>query len=114
MNDVVSIVCKAIGEKKGKNLIVYDYTKLNPFIDYAIIASAGNQRQVFALAQNVVDRAKEVGIKVKSMEGNKDSRWLLVDLDTVVVHVFLDEERKVYKLEQLYADLPVVETHEDV
>lgn len=114
MNEVVSLVCKAISEKKGKDLIVYEFKTLNPFIDYAIIASAGNQRQVFALAQNVVDRAKEAGIEVKSMEGNKDSHWLLVDLNTIVVHIFLDEERKVYQLEQLYADLPVVGIHEDV
>ena len=43
---------------------------------------------------------------VRSMEGNHDSRWVLVDLDSVVVHVFLEEERKHFQLEKLYADLP--------
>lgn len=112
MNDLAALVCKAISEKKGKDIIVYEFTKLNPMIDHTILASAGNQRQVFAIADNVIDRVKETGLKVKKMEGNKDSRWLLVDLDTVIVHIFLDEERRVYRLEQLYADLPVVFTDE--
>lgn len=105
MNNLKTIV-KAIDEKKGHDIIVYDFHELNPFIDYTVLASASNQRQVFALADNVVDRAKEAGIPVRKMEGDKDSRWILVDLYTVIVHIFLEEERNVYRLEQLYADLP--------
>lgn len=109
MNEQLEIVLKAIDEKKGKDIIAYEYNQLNPFIDYAVIASASNQRQVYALADNVVDRAHEAGIPVRKMEGDKDSAWILVDLFTIVVHIFHEEERNVYKLEQLYADLPKVE-----
>lgn len=109
MNKQLEVVLRAIDEKKGKDMVAYEYTQLNPFIDYTVIASATNQRQVFALANNVVERAYEAGIKVRKMEGDKDSAWILVDLFTIVVHIFHEEERAVYKLEQLYADLPTVE-----
>lgn len=107
--DMIQTVVKAIDEKKGKDILVYAYQSLNPFIDHTILASATNQRQVYALAKNVVDRAHEAGISVRRMEGDKDSRWILVDLYTVIVHIFLEEERNVYRLEQLYADLPLVD-----
>lgn len=109
MNETLELLVKAIDEKKGTDIIAYDYHQLNPFIDYTIIASASNQRQVYALADNVVDRAHEAGIPVRKMEGDKDSAWILVDLYTIVVHIFLEDERNVYRLEQLYADLPKVE-----
>lgn len=109
MKKDLQVIVKAIDEKKGTNIIAYEYMQLNPYIDYAILTSASNQRQIFAIASNVVDRAHEAGIPVRRMEGDKDSRWILVDLYTIVVHVFLDEERKIYRLEQLYADLPEVD-----
>lgn len=108
MSDNIKTVVKAIEDKKGNNILVYDYHTLNPFIDYTIIASASNQRQVYAIASNVVDEARLAGMIVKRMEGSKDSKWILVDLDTVIVHIFMDDERSIYRLEQLYADLPIL------
>ena len=43
------------------------------------------------------------------MEGKADSKWLLVDLGSIVVHLFVKEERQVYQLDRLYADCPVEE-----
>lgn len=108
MSDLLKVVYKAIDEKKGEDIIAYDFTSLNPFIDEVIITSVSNLRQVYAIADNICDRVKENGYTVRSMEGNKDSRWILVDLDTVIAHVFLHEERDTYKLERLWSDLPVI------
>ncbi len=110
MNHELTTIIKAIEEKKGSDIIVYDFHQCNPFIDYTIIASATNLLQVYALAENVVDRAHEAQIAVRRMEGEKDSAWILVDLNTIIVHIFLAEERSVYRLEQLYADLPILDS----
>lgn len=109
MNKILETAIQALDEKKAKDILVYDFHDVNPFIDYVVISSATNMRQVYALADNVVDRMQEAGLFVRHMEGNKDSRWILVDLDTVIVHVFYDEERHTYQLEKLYADLPQVD-----
>ncbi len=109
MNRELAIIIKALDEKKAQNIIAYEYQPLNPFIDYAVIASASSLRQVNALADNVIDRAHEAGITVRQKEGDKDSTWILVDLNTIIVHIFVTEERAVYRLEQLYADLKKVE-----
>lgn len=108
MEEQLKTIVQAIDRKKGENVIVYEYHHLNPLIDYAIIAEASNLRQVHALAQHVVEEAHKAGILVKRVEGDKESAWVLVDLDTIIVHIFLNEERQIYRLEQLYADLPQV------
>lgn len=109
MEDLLQIVQKAIDEKKGVRPIVYDFRNFNPYIDYAIICSAPSVRQTHAIAHNIKDRIRENGFDIRSMEGNSESRWVLVDIGNVVVHVFMEEEREHFQLEKLYADLP----HED-
>lgn len=106
MNELLKVVQKAIDEKKGEYPVLYNFQSVNPFIDYVVICSAQSLRQVYAIADNVADRAKEHGFAVRSIEGDKDSSWVLVDLDGIVVHVFQNEERDHFKLEKLYADLP--------
>ncbi len=109
MDHKLAVVIKAIDEKKGKNVVAYAFSQLNPFIDYTVIAEANNYRQVYALANHVKEQAKEAGITVLRMEGDQNSSWILVDLDTIIVHIFLSEAREVFRLEQLYGDLPSVD-----
>lgn len=106
MNECLETVIKAISEKKGERVIRYDFRTLNPYIDDVILCSASNITQVHAIAQNIKDRVREHGFDVRAIEGNSESRWVLVDLNTIIVHVFLQEEREHFQLEKLYADLP--------
>lgn len=106
MEELLQIVQKAIDEKKGEHPLLYEFSELNPFIDYVVICSAASVRQTHAIADNIKDRVREHGYPIRAMEGSNESRWVLVDLHSVVVHVFVDEERDHFKLEKLYADLP--------
>jgi ribosome-associated protein len=79
-------------------------------MDYVIVASTTNLRQNNAIAQNLKDRIREAGFDTEiRMEGKADSRWVLVDLKEIVVHLFVKEERQVYQLDRLYTDCPVME-----
>ena len=100
MDELLSIVQKAIDEKKGERALLYDFHE---------ICSAPSVRQTHAIADNIKDRVRENGYEIRAMEGNSESRWVLVDLNSIVVHVFMNEERDHFQLEKLYADLP----HED-
>ncbi len=103
------IVLKAIDEKKGFDICDYDTTQLTPFMDHMIVASTNNIRQNNAIAQNIKDRLRENGYKGSMhQEGNDESKWLLLDLKEVVVHLFVHDERQVYQLDRLYSDVPVV------
>ena len=97
-----------ISEKKGYDIRDYDTRTLTPFMDHMIVASTANTRQNNAICQNIKDRLKEAGIALPMrIEGDSDSRWILIDLQDVVVHLFVQQEREVYRLDRLYADVPV-------
>lgn len=104
------IVLKAISEKKGFDIKEYDTRSLTPFMDSMIVVSTTNIRQNNAIAQNIKDRLKENGFDgTIRIEGNADSKWLLIDLKEIVVQLFVKDERKVYQLDRLYRDVPVIE-----
>lgn len=107
MEKKLKIVLEAIENTKGMDSLVYEFSALNPFIDYVVITSADNLRQVFAIASNIRDELKKHDIDIHHFEGERNSRWILIDLTDIIVHAFLDEERDLYKLERLYADLPL-------
>lgn len=106
--DALDTVLKAISERKGHDIEVYDVTSLTPFMDTMIIASANNQKQNNAIAQNIKDRLFEAGWDGEfKMEGSGESRWILVDLKDIVIHLFTGEERALYSLERLYHECPM-------
>lgn len=106
--DVLNTVLKAISERKGENILVYDVSSLTPFLDTMVVASSSNLRQNNAIAANIRDRLKEAGYTGEIREeGTKDSKWLLIDLKDIVVHLFVSDERTMYGLDQLYGDVPV-------
>lgn len=119
MNDILrkeskvefkEIVLKAISEKKGFDIKEYDTRSLTPFMDSMIVVSTTNIRQNNAIAQNIKDRLKENGFDgTIRIEGNADSKWLLIDLKEIVVQLFVKDERQVYQLDRLYRDVPVIE-----
>lgn len=104
------IVLKAISEKKGFDIKEYDTRSLTPFMDSMIVVSTTNIRQNNAIAQNIKDRLKENGFDgTIRIEGNADSKWLLIDLKEIVVQLFVKDERQVYQLDRLYRDVLVIE-----
>ncbi|MGN1277065.1 MAG: ribosome silencing factor [Floccifex sp.] len=107
--EINEVVLKAIDEKKGYDIFDYDVKEITPFFDHVIICSTQNIRQNNAIAQNIRDRLKEAGWNQSFlMEGNSDSKWILLDLKETIVHLFVQEERQVYQLDRLYCDVPVV------
>ncbi len=107
MIDVLDVVLKAISERKGENIVVYDVRTLTPYLDTMVVASSSNLRQNNAIAANIRDRLKEAGYEGEIREeGTKESKWLLIDLKDLIVHLFVNEERSVYGLDRLYEDVP--------
>ena len=109
MNELLKIAYDAMDEKLAQNTVVIDFSKQSPFVDYFIIADAKNYRMAKSIIENVEDKALQAGYTVKHIYAENTTKWLLIDLDTVVCHVFYDDERQLYNLEGLWKDLPIVE-----
>jgi ribosome-associated protein len=103
---LIKTIIAAIQEKKGENIISLDLRKINEAVaDFFIICEAGNQPQIRAISDNVEDKVKlKCGENPYHHEGMKNLQWVLIDYVNVVVHVMLSENRKFYKLEEMWSD----------
>jgi ribosome-associated protein len=111
----VTTAARAASAKKAENIVVLDVGEVLSITDAFVITSGNNRRQVLTIAEEVEAQVKEVGgpppIRV---EGLTDAQWVLLDYGDFVVHVFLDEVRRYYDLERLWADSPVIQWSEGV
>jgi ribosome-associated protein len=97
------LVIDALEDLKGVNIGVVDVRGKSDITDVMIIASGTSNRHVKALAENVVEKAKQQHVMPLGVEGERQAEWILVDLGDVVVHVMLPEVREFYGLERLWS-----------
>jgi len=93
-------------EKKAKDLVILNIRGLSAFADYFIICSGSSDRQVRAIASAIQEKMKKAGILPLGVEGEAAGRWILLDYDDVVIHIFLETVRTFYDLERLWAEAP--------
>ena len=106
---VLEAAVRAADDKRAEDILALDMHEVSLLADYFLIVSASSERQVQAVVDNIEEKVEEAGATVKSIEGKKGSRWILMDLGDVVVHVFTPEERANYNLEQFWQDAPIVD-----
>lgn len=104
------IILEAIREKKGHKIVTIDLTEIEHSIcDRFIICHGESTTQVGAIAESIAKELKEkANIRAHHVEGLQNSQWVLMDFFDVLVHVFLEESRSFYNLEELWADGKVV------
>jgi ribosome-associated protein len=111
---IIKTIIAAIQEKKGGNIISLDLRKINEAVaDFFIICEASNQPQIRAIAENVEHQVRlKCDENPYHHEGYQSLQWVLVDYVNVVVHVMLEEQRKFYRLEEMWSDA-ASEEHND-
>jgi ribosome-associated protein len=104
-----ALACAKLGiDKKAENVRILDLSQLSAFTDYFVILNGASDRQVQAIADSIDQELREAGMKLLSVEGLQEGRWVLMDYGDVIVHIFLDALREYYDLERLWADAPRV------
>ena len=74
--------------------------------NYFVIASGTSTTHVRALSDNIIRKLKEKGQSLWHKEGEREASWILLDFGDVVCHLFLEETRAFYNLEELWASAP--------
>lgn len=93
----------ALVDMKALDVRTLDVHALTSIMDYMIVASGTSDRHVRSLADAVVERAKQNGVRPLGVEGERHAQWALVDLGDVVVHIMRPEVRDFYQLEKLWS-----------
>ena len=102
--EFVNIIKEWIDDKKGMNTDVIDVSSLTSLADVFIITSGSSDRGVQAIADHIEEEAKEIGQTLLHKEGRQSGRWILLDFNNIIIHVFHQEEREFYNLEKLWSD----------
>lgn len=100
-------------QKKGNNVVVMDLRKLTTVTDFFVICSASSDTQVKAISDFIKDGARKKDERPWHNEGYANMSWVLLDFVNVVVHIFLEDTRKFYNLEGLWADAEIEEIKDE-
>jgi ribosome-associated protein len=113
---VLKQVVEAMQEKKAKNIVSLRLNKIpNAVAEYFVISHAASKTQVGAISDSVIENVKKkCGINPYHREGYENSEWILIDYSDVVVHIFQENIRSFYQLEDLWADAKLKEYESDV
>jgi ribosome-associated protein len=91
-------------EKKAQDPVLLELKGTTSITDFFLLCNGKSDRQVQAIAQAIEEELKKKGIRPLGREGMIEGKWILMDYDDVVVHIFLEPIRKFYDLEGLWTD----------
>lgn len=107
MNESKQLALKAarfLDQKGADDIDILEVSHLTSITDYFVIANGRNIQSVRSLAEDLEDKLAEEGIEPRRKEGERESKWIVLDYAHVIVHIFHPEERKYYNIERLWQD----------
>lgn len=108
-SELAHLIVNMLEERQAADIVLLDLRELTPLADYFIICTAESERQGKALQENVaVELKSEHNVRPLSTEGEPASGWVLLDYNSVVVHIFSPEARAFYRLEEAWKAAAVV------
>lgn len=97
-------------ENRGRDIAVLDMRSATEMFDYFVIVSGTSRRQLHAISEEIDNKLEgELGDQRMGIEGYSDSRWILLDYGSVVIHIFDDDTREYFALEELWGESTPIE-----
>ena len=97
------LVLTSLEDDKAEDILAIDIRGKSSFADMLVVASGRSARHVGALADHVLRKLKDAGVKEVRVEGMPQADWVLVDAGDVVIHLFRPEVRAFYNIEKIWA-----------
>ena len=101
-NELARKVVDIAEDRKAEDIVMLDIRKVSVIADYFVICTGTGDRHVKAIAKEIDEKLGDEGKNPVSIEGMVDAKWVLLDYGDVLVHIFDQETRDFYKLEQLW------------
>ena len=107
-NKKLKILVDFLNTKKTSSLKVLDISKISIIADYFVIVSVPTQKNVEALDSEICDLMEKNNYELRNKEG-VHSKWVLIDYNNIIIHLFDDDYKDFYNLDKLWADAEIVE-----
>lgn len=103
MNNRLQAIGQLLYDKKGMNIVAIDVEGISTVYDAFVIAEGNVDRHVGALGHYLIDEMEKHGDKALYVDGLSDGDWAVIDFGDIVVHLFVPETRRRYRLEELWS-----------
>ena len=103
-NEIAREVAEVASDTLAANITILDISQISSFADVFVVCSADNVRQLNALREAIVTRMNEQGVRTRRAEGMAETGWVLLDYGDVIVHLFTEEQRSFYRLEEVWSE----------
>ena len=112
-NELIMQICAALDGKKASDIVVIDVQEMTPITDYIITCTGRTSAQLKAMCDEVEEKVKKnLSVMPTRIDGYSEGRWIVLDYNSALVHIFCDEFRSLYQLEQLWSNGDNVEKYE--
>ena len=99
---LLKVTLESLDNDKGIDIVSIDLIGRSSITDYMIVVSGNTVRQVTAMANNLIKKYKEMGLRLPSPEGMSNGDWVLIDAKDILIHIFRPEVRDFYSLEKMW------------
>jgi ribosome-associated protein len=112
--ELLEVIIEGMQELKAKNIVVMDLRAINSSVaDYFVIATGTSSTQVEGICNSVEKFTEDVLTESpRRIEGKRNAKWILMDYFNIIVHIFDEETRAFYSLEQLWGDATIKEIND--
>jgi|TARA_B110000046_G_C12932595_1_gene372126 ribosome-associated protein len=101
--NLLKLTLDALEDDKAIDIMSINLEGRSSIADYMIVASGNSAKQVTSMADNLVKKYKEIGLRTPSPEGMSNGDWVLIDAKDILIHLFRPEVRDFYSLEKMWA-----------
>ncbi len=93
---------QALEQNKADNLKIIDLSNKNSITDFIIIASGSSGRHLLTLKDKIVEALKTQSIKPSYVEGERTANWIVIDIESIIIHLFRQEVRDYYEFDSIW------------
>ena len=99
---LLKVTLESLDKDKGIDIVSIDLIGRSSIADYMVVVSGNTVRQVTAMANNLIKKYKDMGLRLPSPEGMSNGDWVLIDAKDILIHIFRPEVRDFYSLEKMW------------
>ena len=101
-SEIARLALDVASDKQAYDVVILDIREVSDFTDFFVILTGNSSRHLSSLIDDIETALENRGAILHHREGSSDSGWVLMDFGDVIVHLFQDQERDYYAIEDAW------------